>query len=325
MLLGALWAGGLLFYQMPGPVWLGALLALAWVFSAGWMALRFARGRAGRRIGSAYVLGMACAALWWTALSPSQDRTWADDVAERLHVVAFDGHHVVLDNVRDFTWRTEQDYDARWVRREYDLQQLRSADLVMSYWMGPAIAHTLVSFGFADGRQLVFSLEIRKEQGESFSALGGFFRKFEMTLVASEETDIIRTRTNARGEDVYLYRLHGMTQAQLRTLFAGYIEQARSLDAAPAFYNTLTSNCTTIVFDLARHIAPGLPLDYRLLASGYLDEYAFDQGALAPGYPFATLKSRARITERALQPQAQTDFSAWIRRGVPGTAQEDQP
>ena len=72
------------------------------------------------------------------------------------------------------------------MRREYDLRQLRSADLVMSYWMGPAIAHTLVSFGFADGRHLVFSLEIRKERGESFSALGGFFRKFEMTYTVQE-------------------------------------------------------------------------------------------------------------------------------------------
>lgn len=130
------------------------------------------------------------------------------------------------------------------------------------------IAHTLVSFGFADGRQLVFSLEIRKERGESFSALGGFFRKFEMTTVAAE-TDIVRVRSNVRGEDVYLYRLKGMTREQLKGLFVSCTGEARKLDAAPAFYNTLTSNCTTIVYELAKQIAPGLPLDYRLLASGY--------------------------------------------------------
>lgn len=324
MLLATLWVAGLVFYQVPGPGWLAGCAALLWLLAGGWMSVRVARGRAGRRLPAAYGLCMMAAALTWLGLTPRQDRAWADDVAQRLHVASFDGRRVVLDNVRDFTWRTEQDYDARWVRREYDLQQLASADLVMSYWMGPAIAHTLVSFGFEDGRQLVFSLEIRKEQGESFSALGGFFRKFEMTLVASEETDIIRTRTNARGEDVYLYRLHGLSQAQLRTLFAAYIDEARTLDAAPAFYNTLTSNCTTIVFDLARHIAPGLPLDYRLLLSGYLDRYAFDQGALTPGHSFKALRERARITDRALQPASDKDFSRWIRRGVPGTAQEDE-
>lgn len=323
MVLLAIWVSGLLFYQLPVPGWLALLVALAWLAAAIWMSLRVVRGRAGRRVGAAYVLCIAVAAAGWMALAPSQDRVWADDVAERLHVVSFDGRHVVLDNVRAFNWRTEVDYDAHWVRRAYDLQQLRSADLVLSYWMGPAIAHTLVSFGFDDGRQLVFSLEIRKERGESFSALGGFFRKFEMTLVASEETDIIRTRTNARGEDVYLYRLHGMSQAQLRTLFAAYIGQARALDAEPAFYNTLTSNCTTIVFDLARHIAPGLPLDYRLLLSGYLAEYAFDQQALVPGYDFNTLRARGRITERALQPQAAQHFSTSIRHGVPGIPQEN--
>lgn len=323
LLLGALWVGGLAVYQIPGPQPLAAAGGALLILAGGWVAWRVGRGQADRRLLSAYSMAFFLALLGWLALSPRQDRIWADDVAQRLHVVSFDGRQVVLDNVRDFTWRSETDYDARWARREYDLTQLRSADLVMSYWMGPAIAHTLVSFGFADGRHLVFSLEIRKERGESFSALGGFFRKFEMTLVAAEETDIIRTRTNARGEDVYLYRIRGLDQAQLRTLFAGYIDEARKLDAAPAFYNTLTSNCTTIVFDLARHIAPGLPLDYRLLASGYLDEYAYDQHALAPGHSFDELKHRGRITARALQPQADADFSRWIRRGIPGTAQEN--
>ena len=90
--------------------------------------------------------------------------------------------------------------------REYDLDQLRSADLVLSYWMGPAIAHTLVSFGFDDGkgprRYLTFSVEIRKEAHESFSAIGGFFKQFELSLVAAEERDILRVRSNLRGEDV---------------------------------------------------------------------------------------------------------------------------
>ena len=324
MVLLALWVAGLLAYQLPGPAWLGTGAAVVWLLAAVYAAWQVARGRGSRRLFALYGGSLALAAACWGLLAPRQDRDWADDVAQRLHVVAFDGRHVVLDNVRDFTWRTETDYDARWVRREYDLQQLRSADLVLSYWMGPAIAHTLVSFGFEDGRHLVFSLEIRKERGESFSALGGFFRRFEMTLVASEETDIIRTRTNARGEDVYLYRLHGMDSAQLQMLFAAYLEQARQLDARPAFYNTLTSNCTTIVFDLARHIAPRLPLDYRLLLSGYLAEYAQDVGALTPGVSYAELHAKGRITERALALGEGEHFSTVIRQGVPGTEQDPQ-
>ncbi len=313
-----IWMAGLVAYQLPGPTWLGTALGVAWLLAALAMAAQVFRGRVGRRVTWVFGGALLGAAVWWCCLQPRQDRVWADDVAQRLQVVSFDGRHVVLDNVRDFQWRSESDYDARWVRRAYDLDQLRAADLVLSYWMGPAIAHTLVSFEFADGRHVVFSAEIRKERGESFSALGGFFRRFEMTLVAAEETDIIRTRTNARGEDVYLFRLHGLRPAQLKALFAGYIEQARALDAAPAFYNTLTSNCTTVVFDLARHIAPGLPLDYRLLLSGYLDRYAYDQGALQPGFSEQQLRERGAITARARQPQADAAYSRWIRRGIPG-------
>lgn len=325
MALLALWMAGLFAYQLPGPGWLSAGVAGLWLLAALWTSWTVARGVQTRRWSGFYVASVVLAGLWWLLLTPRQDRDWADDVAQRLHVASFDGRHVVLDNVRDFTWRSETDYDARWVRREYDLDQLRSADLALSYWMGPAIAHTLVSFGFDDGRHLVFSLEIRKERGESFSALGGFFRRFEMTLVASEETDILRTRTNARGEDVYLYRLHGLDRGQLKALFAAYLDEARQLDAAPAFYNTATSNCTTIVFDLARHIAPGLPLDYRLLLSGYLAEYAQDVGALAPGVPYAELQAKGRITDRALQMAPGDNFSAVIRRGIPGTGQDPQP
>ncbi|AWH52537.1 hypothetical protein C1924_04810 [Stenotrophomonas sp. ESTM1D_MKCIP4_1] len=325
MALLALWVAGMFAYQLPGPGWLSGSVAVLWLLAALYAAVAVARGRISRRWTGFYLGSVALAGLWWLLLTPRQDRDWADDVAQRLHVESFDGRHVVLDNVRDFTWRSETDYDARWVRREYDLDQLRSADLALSYWMGPAIAHTLVSFGFDDGRHLVFSLEIRKERGESFSALGGFFRRFEMTLVASEETDILRTRTNTRGEDVYLYRLHGLDRGQLKALFAAYLDEARQLDAAPAFYNTATSNCTTIVFDLARHIAPGLPLDYRLLLSGYLAEYAQEVGALAPDVPYAELHAKGRITERALQMAPGEDYSTVIRRGIPGTGQDPQP
>jgi hypothetical protein len=325
MLVTALWVAGMLAYQLPGPGWVRGVLMAVWAGFAVTTAVAVARARVGRWPGAVFLLALVATGVWWLLLTPRQDRVWADDVAQRLKVVSFDGQHVVLDNVRNFTWRTDDDHDARWERREYDLDQLRSADLILSYWMGPTIAHTLVSFGFADGRQLVFSLEIRKERGESFSALGGFFRKFEMTLVAAEETDIVRVRSNVRGEDVYIYRLQGMTREQLKGLFVSYLGEARKLDAAPAFYNTLTSNCTTIVYELAKQIAPGLPLDYRLLASGYFAEYARDLGVLAPGVDFATLKARGRITDRARAAGNDPRFSQLIRQGVPGVDAEAQP
>src|SRR5690606_16270119 len=201
--------------------------------------------RAGHRLpGVAFALAFLALLAWWSTLVPSHDRAWADDVA-RLLEAEVDGSRLTLRNVRNFEWRTETDYTPRWETRSYDLDRLESADLLLSYWMGPQIAHTLVSFGFDDGEQLVFSLEIRKERHESFSAIGGFFRKFEQVIIAADERDIVRTRSNVRGEDVYLYRLR-MAPDQLRALLLGYVDSSAELRRAPAFYNTLTSNCTTI-------------------------------------------------------------------------------
>lgn len=323
----AAWGTGALWFQLPRPAALAAVCA--------WCALGLAAVLApwiwpGRRRTVGLLAAFAAAALallaWWQSLAPSHDRVWADDVA-RLLAPEIDGDRVVLHNVRNFDWVTETRYTPRWETRSYDLSRLVSGDLILSYWMGPHIAHTLVSFGFDDGRKLVFSLEIRKEKQESFSAVGGFFREFEQVIIAADERDIVRTRSNVRKEDVYMYRLRA-TPAQLRTLFKAYLERAERLRTTPEFYNTLTSNCTTIVFDLARQIDPGLPLDYRLLLSGHVDEYAYDQHALTPGVPFAQLRRLGYIDVRARQADANahrdghTDdsraFSRAIRTGIPG-------
>ena len=275
-------------------------------------------GRKRRNItGFVFVLATACLLLWWGTLRPSHQRAWADDVAQLLEA-RVEGNHVHLKNVRNFEWRSETDYTPRWESRTYDLDRLRNADLVLSYWMGPHIAHTLVSFGFDGSERVVFSLEIRKERYESFSAVGGFFRQFEQVLVAADERDIVRTRSNVRGEDVYLYRLQ-MSQANVRALFLEYLSVANELQRTPRFYNTLTSNCTTIVFELARLVAPALPMDYRLLLSGHFAEYVYDLHGLTPGHRYAELQARGHINERALGSDwSWDDFSMSIRRGVPG-------
>lgn len=262
------------------------------------------------------LIALGAFATWWFLQKPSHNRQWADDVAHMLHADV-KGNQVVLKNVRNFEWRTETDYTPRWETRQYDLGKLQTADLVLSYWMGPKIAHTLVSFGFADGQYLTFSLEIRKEQGEKFSAWKGFFRQYEAILVAADEADIIRTRSNARGEDVYMFRL-AIPPEQLKTLFLAYVERASKLEKTPEFYNTLTSNCTTVVFDIAKQIVPDLPFDYRLLASGYFAEYAHEQGGLVEGFSYAELQEKGYIVPRAKAMQAGENFSEVIRRGVPG-------
>ena len=312
--LSAAWGALALWYQSAGGMPGQTLAALLWAgFGAVAIALWWRRRP---RLLLAYLAGFAALLLWWSGIAPTHQRVWADDVA-RMVDGRVDGSIVTLENVRNFDWRSDTDYLQRWETRSYDLNHLRSVDTAMSYWTGPAIAHTLVSFGFDDGRYLTFSIEIRKQRGESFSAVAGFFKRFETSLIAADERDILRVRTNARGEDMYLYRI-AMAPAAMRAMFLSYIDEAASLRRTPRFYNTLTDNCTTVAFDMARRIYPDLPLDYRLLASGYLDEYLYDAGALTPGYTLAALQAAGHITARARAADQAPDFSSLIRRGMPG-------
>jgi hypothetical protein len=316
IVLASVWGGLFLAYLPHTGTVVRYASALLWLAMGGAALWGLRHSREFRVLPLIFAIGCAGLLYGWSQIRPEQDRDWADDVARTLQPQV-DGHLVTLHNVRNFAWRSDSDYTPRWETRQYDLDRLVSADLALSYWMGPAIAHTLVSFGFDDGRRVVFSLEIRKERGEAFSALAGFFRNFEQIMVAADERDILAVRSNVRGEDVYLYRLN-IPRAQLRQLFMGYVARAQQLQRTPRFYNTATSNCTTIVFELVRKLEPQLPLDYRLLLSGYLPSYVYAQHGFVPGYTLATLQARGRIGARARQAGAGADFSQRIRVGIPG-------
>lgn len=304
------WGALALWYQLPGghtaracgaSLWVATLLALIAV-----LILR----RTWWPIGG-YVLMYAVLLTWWSSIVPTNHRVWADDVSQLL-ASEVHGNVVTLHNVRNFTWRSNSDYDARWETQSYDLDHLVSADAVLSHWGSQAIAHAMISFGFDDGRHLVFSVEIRKRRGQKFSTIGGFFKDFESILVASPESDIVRVRTNVRGEDDYIYPL-SMSHDAMRALFLSYTDTANRLVNRPEFYNTITSNCTTMVYRMARQLDPGLPWDARLLLTGYLPGYLYKIGALDHRLTLDEWNRRARITERARASQAGEDFSASIR------------
>lgn len=318
ILLTALWGACALWY----PASFGSDARLAMVVA--WLVLALAAlyslfRRASPKTLWAYFLVFAGILLWWLLLQPSNQRQWTTDLA-RMTTAEVRGNHVTLRNVRNFEWHGETDYRAHWDVRHYDLDRLASVDMLLSYWDGPAIAHTLVSFGFRDGRQVVFSVEVRKEQGEAFSELGGFFKHFELSVVAADERDIVRVRTNVRGEDVYLYRI-ALSPDTRRALFLAYAEAANQLVVQPRFYNTLSTNCTTLVYAMMKHIKPDLPLDYRLLVSGYLPSYVQEVGGLDSRYTLAQLRAMGRITDRARAAGNAVDFSAQIRRGIPELSQ----
>lgn len=220
---------------------------------------------------------------WFFSIEAKQDRDWMAEVSKQV-TYSRDANNpdlVTLTNVRNFDWRTDKEATEHWDTRTIDMSKLSGVDVTNSYWMGPLIAHTLVSFRFEDDRPLAFSFEIRKEEGESFSALAGFFRRYELSLIAAEERDIIYTRSNARGEQVYLFPISHLQQHEVQELFKSYLTAADELNAEPAWYNTLISNCTNIIFYMARIVSgERLPWDYRIWVSGWLPNYLYDVGML---------------------------------------------
>ena len=310
----ATWGAFALWFQVPGGVLLQSLGVGLWIaFSLAILVILWR----GRLAGGALSFAVAFAALliWWLQIAPSNNRLWADDVAQVTTGVV-EGDRVTLHNVRNFDWRTKTDYTQRWETRTYDLRHLNSLDMILSYWSMPAIAHVLISFGFDDGEHVVFSVEIRREKTESFSEIGGFFKEFELSVIACDERDVIRVRTNVRGEDDYLYRIR-MPVDDIRSLFLAYVSQANDVARKPRFYNTITANCTTIIYHMAKRIVGHLPLDYRLLLSGYLPGYVYKVGGLDTRHSLEELRALGRITERAQESDRRPTFSADIRAGIP--------
>jgi hypothetical protein len=321
MALFGAWAAGAIFFRAPWPgLWLTALGAALLVAVA--MLWRPGAGLMGWRGGALLiVLCVAATSLWWRTIQPSADRIWALPLS-RLPSVAIEGDRYTITNVRNFTWRragdsgAEEVAEARWETRVLDLGKVSGADLFFSYWTGPWIAHLLVSVTFDDAPPLTFSIEIRREEGESYSALAGFFKQYELAIIAADETDVVKLRTHVWREDVRLYRL-GIARESARNLLLAYAGEINALNAKPRWYHTAFDNCSTVAFRIARQIWPDLRPDWRVLVAGRAPELAHEIGAVRPDLPFAEIQRRAAISDAARALPDGADFSAGIRAGVP--------
>jgi hypothetical protein len=260
------------------------------------------------------LLPIVAVALWWISIPPSNTRNWAPDVARTPRAV-FNGSSVTIRNVRNFNYRSESDYDQHWETRSYNLDRVRGVDLFLSFWGPTEIAHTIASWEFDDGRHLAISIETRKEKGESYSALRGFFRLYELYYVVADERDLVGLRTNYRGEQVYLYRIR-VPASQARALLVDYLEEVNRLADHPRWYNALTQNCTTTIRSHVQNIRAGGRLDWRLLVNGHLDQLLYERGQIDTDLSFADLRARSNITRSAKAADDSPDFSARIRQGL---------
>lgn len=312
LLLGSAWAAlalALTGAGAQGPHVARALLALVLAGAA------VAVWRRRSRLAAVAVLAVGCAAVygWMRTVTPSGQRDWAPDLA-RAARAEVDGPRVTIHDVRDFRYRSTTDWDAAWYTATYDTRELTGAWFIVEPFSGVwGAAHTMVSFGFSDGRYVVFSVEVRREQGETFSALGGLFRQFELIYVVGDERDLVQLRSNHRKDDVYLYPVDA-SKERIASFFLDMVARMNGLHARPEFYDTLTSNCTTnLVSHVEKVSAVDVPYDHRTLLPAFSDALAYELGLIEKDAPLEVVRARHHINAKAQAADGQPDFSRRIR------------
>mgnify|MGYP000887340569 CR=1 FL=1 len=308
------WASLAIFYSdLPGLTLRTVLAGLfAFASAASFLLLK---NRRQTLFGFLFVFSLIVA--WWLNITPSNNRVWQKDVAV-LPYATIDGNIVTIHNVRNLNYRTETDFDVHYYDKAFDLTKLDAVDLIAVYWMGDAIAHIMISFDFEGKDFVAFSIETRKEKGEAYSTLKGFFKQYELIYIAGDERDLIRVRTDYRNprEDVFLYRTCA-TPERSHKLFMEYIRQINAMKEQPQWYNTLTTNCTTNIIMHIRSFNEQIRYNWKILLSGYTPLYAYESGALDTRIHFDKLRSLSYINPKAHAIGNDIQFSRKIREGLP--------
>jgi len=312
LMLMAAWATLAIVYSGLPVAWRAVLAGLFGLGSLAALTVGFRHRLA--RLG--FAAAFAAVLVWWLNVPASNDRPWQPDLAV-LSWAEIAGSRVTIHNIRNCDYRTETDFTVRSYDKTFDLDQLDAVDLFLVHWGSPAIAHTMLSFGFKGGEHVVFSIETRKVVGEAYSTLKGFFRVYELIYVVADERDVVRLRTNYRKEEVYLYRLKA-APLLAREVFLHYLGEVNRLARHPEWYNALTANCTTSIRKNTAPYNPDARFDWRLIVNGYLDEMLYERGEVDRTLPFAELKQRSFINPAAQAAGQDPDFSRLIRAGRPG-------
>lgn len=315
--IATVWGALALWFRLPGPETQRLIVSCGFgLLGLGMLIMLFTPNRV--RAVAVFSLVFAGLLGWWSTIIPPTNGNWSPDVARQV-TGKIDDDTLTLTNVREFEWRSDTDFTEKWTTRSFDLSELQTLDMFLSYWAGPEMAHFVMSFGFANGDYLAWSVEVRREIGGGFRPVADAFKTNTLVIMATVEQDVVGVRSNIRGEDVQLYRLSTPPEIA-RRLLEEYVRDANALSKKPEFYNSLTTNCTTVVLKMISAIGDALPMDWRLLANGYLPDYAYERGTLDTRLPLEEIRALSHIEGRAQAAGLGSGFSGAIRVGVPTPA-----
>jgi len=305
------WATLAIYYSnLP---WAGLRLGLAGAFAAFavwacWLTRR-------RSMSAVFVMLFVAIVVWWISIPPSHHRQWRPEVAVMPRAF-IDGDRVRITGVRNFDYRSRNDFTVRYEDRDVSLSHLTGLDFYVSYWSEGLVGHTFLSFIFDNAPPLSISIETRPEVGEGFDPLASLFKQFELIYVVGDERDLVGVRTNYRRETVYLYHLNTPAE-NARRLFSIYLERINELADRPEFYHLLSNSCTINIVRYANAAGREGRFDIRHLFNGLVDSYLYHSGRVDTTLPFEELRRRSLINAAAEAADSAPDFSQRIRVALP--------
>lgn len=264
--------------------------------------------------------------------SPSNTRNWSVDqsLLPYAEISTTTSNLIHIKNIRNYTYKSTSEYTPNYYDKTFDLSKLKNVYYIVEPFTGfKGSAHTFLSFEFesvgsttassttsptTSNDFLAVSVEIRKEKGESFSALKGLFNQYEIMYVLADERDAVKLRSNFRKNDVYMYPVK-TTKEKASALFLDIIKRVNVLHKTPEFYNTAYNTCTSNIMKHANTITPSkIPFSYKVLLPAYSDELAFDLGMInTTAQSLEEARLKYRINEKALRYADDIDFSNKIR------------
>ena len=250
------------------------------------------------------------------SLRPSNDRSWVND-NERLTTAEFDDGEVTIRNVRDFEWRSNRDFDKRWLDMKINLDDVSKIWFVLEYF-DPSrrqMAHTIMSFEMSDGTRLACSIEVRRERGERYHPVKGLFRQYELIYVWATERDVIGVRTRCRKRSVtHLFEAVVLGPGNERRMLESYLKRTNKLSQSPEWYNTITNTCTTNIVRHVNEVYPGrVPRAVAVLLPGLSPKLLQRNNLVKIEGTIEETLMNSIIDERAKSWDGATDFGDWIR------------
>jgi hypothetical protein len=309
-----LWGTLAIYYSNLPWSWARLGVAIAFAAFALW-ALWLTRRR---RMRWAFAAVFAAVVAWWIAIPASHDRDWRAEVAVMPRAV-IDGDRVRITGVRNFEYRSRNDFTVRHEVREFLLSDLAGIDFYVSYWSEGLVGHTFLSFIFRNAPPLSISIETRPEVGEGFNPLASLFKQFELIYVVGDERDLVGLRTNHRQETTYLYRLNTSADDARRLLLV-YLDRINQLADRAEFYHLLSNSCTINIIRYANAAGREGRFDIRHLFNGLIDSYLYHSGRVDTSLPFDELRQRSLINGAAQAAEGAPDFSQRIRASLPTLA-----